>query len=597
MPWRHVALQKGGRAGRCRWIRILGRGEKMGFAERAGWALHPKGMLRREQMRAESAMLAAQAEEAAAKAAEASARAAAVEAKRNIMENYFHGMGVSNSGYSHGGASHGNTWDLEYDSESGSAKRDIEENRKTLRERTRDLAMNTSLGAAAVNSVRTNVVGAGLVPVPRIDYEFLGISREEAKKLEDSIKREFRLWASSAMCDNNEQNNFYELQQIAFSDWLKNGEEFVLIRYAEELPDMPYRLRLKLVEADRISSPDSFGEYDGFDRKLKNGNIVMNGVEIEKSGRVAAYYVASDYPGEWGIGTTTWERIPKRGKRTGNPNILHVFNGERADQYRGVPFLAPVIKTLKQLSRYSEAEIMAAVVNSLFTIFITTETGNDLGGFGGLEEDEEGLDGAGRPDDKFRLGSGIINELKEGEDVHPVESTHPSGNFDSFVSAMCSQLGAALEISPEVLLKKFGNNFSASKGALNETWQAFRMRRGWFINDFCQPVYELWFNEAVSKGRIRAPGYFNNPLIKAAYANAKWNGPAQGYLNPMQEVNAAVTRMDNGLSTHEDECASMSGGSFEDNVRTLLIENSLLRKANGISGNNYDEEETGNDEN
>lgn len=569
----------------------------MGFVEKAGWALHPKGMLRREKMRAESAILAAQAEEAAAKTAEASARAAAVEAKRNIMKNYLHGMAVTNSGYSHGGASQGQTWDLEYDSESGSARRDIEENRKTLRERTRDLAMNTSLGAAAVNSVRTNVVGAGLVPVPRIDYEFLGISREEAKSLEDSIKREFKLWASSPMSDSNEQNNFYELQQIAFSDWLKNGEEFALVRYAEKLPNMPYQLRIKLVEADRISSPDSYGEYDGFDRKLKNGNTIMNGVEIEKSGRVAAYYVASDYPGEQSIGTTNWERIPKRGEKTGNLNMLHVFNGERADQYRGVPFLAPVIQTLKQLSRYSEAEIMAAVVNSLFTIFITTESGNDLGGFGGLKEDEEEMERAGKRDDTFRLGSGIINELKEGEDVHPVESTHPSGNFDSFVSAMCSQLGAALEISPEVLLKKFGNNFSASKGALNETWQAFRMRRGWFINDFCQPVYELWLNEAVSKGRIRAPGYFNNPLVKAAYSNAKWNGPAQGYLNPMQEVNAAVIRMKNGLSTHEDECASMSGGSFEDNARTLLLENQLLREANGTrETNNKNEEENRDDE-
>lgn len=563
----------------------------MGFAQNVGWALHPRGMLRREQMRADAARLAidvetasARSREVAARAAEAEARADAVKARRDIMNGCLDGMGVTNSGYSHGGASQRKTWALEYDSGSGSAKRDIEENRKTLRERTRDLAMNTSLGAAAINSVRTNVVGAGLIPVPRIDYEFLGIGREEAKELEDSIKREWRLWASSPLCDNNEQNNFYELQQIAFSDWLKNGEEFALVKYAEVLPNMPYQLRIKLVEADRVCSPDSFGEYDGFDRKLKNGNVIMNGVEIEKGGRVAAYYVSSNHPGEQGLNATTWERIPKRGERTGNPNIFHIFNGERADQYRGVPFLAPVIQTLKQLSRYSDAEIMAAVVNSLFTIFITTETGNDMGGFGGLEEDEE-PSGEERRDDMLRIGSGTINELKEGEGVHAVESTHPSGNFDSFVSAMCSQLGAALEISPEVLLKKFGNNFSASKGALNETWQAFRMRRGWFVNDFCQPIYELWLCEAVSKGRIRAPGFFNNPLIRAAYANTKWNGPAQGYLNPLQEVNAAVTRMEHGLSTHEDECASMSGGSFEDNARTLIIENRLLNEANGAGRN------------
>ena len=52
---------------------------------------------------------------------------------------------------------------------------------------------------------------------------------------------------------------------------------------------------------------------------------------------------------------------------------LVIFESERAEQYRGVPYLAPVIESLKQLTRYSEAEIMAAVINGFFTVFITTE--------------------------------------------------------------------------------------------------------------------------------------------------------------------------------------------------------------------------------
>ena len=113
-----------------------------------------------------------------------------------------------------------------------------------------------------------------------------------------------------------------------------------------------------------------------------------------------------------------------------------------------------------------------------------------------------------------------------------------------------------------MLLKKFSSNFSASKGALNETWKSFKMYRKWFVDDFCQEIYGLWFNEAVSKGRINAPGYFNNLLIRKAYTNATWNGPAQGHLNPMQEVNAAVEKIKNGLSTHEDECSSINGSDY-----------------------------------
>lgn len=513
------------------------------------------------------------------KAVKVRTNTALIEAQRDAAQRFM------NSGYSHGGASTSETWAKLYDSESLSPKSDIEENRKLLRERTRDLAMNAPIATAAINSERTSCVGTGLVPKPKIDYDFLGISKEEACKLQQTIKKEFAVWATSTLCDSCDLNTFYELQQIAFNDWLKNGEEFVLLTYGEKLDYMPYQLRIKLISADRVSSPGSTdGDYDGFDKKAKNGNTIMNGVEIDADGKVTAYYICSNFPGEYSGSIAKWARVEKRGKKTGNPNILHVFNADRAEQYRGVPFLAPVITAIKQLTRYTEAEIMAAVLNSILALFISTETGNDVGGFKGVDEEEEDEAAAyaGRKlnDDEMKLGPGTVHFLKTGEKVEAVESKHPSQNYEQFVYAFTTMIGAALEISPEVLMKKFSNNFSASKGALNETWRSFSMRRKWFVDDFCQQVYELWFAEAVSKGRISAPGFFTDPLIRKAYTNATWTGPAQGCLNPVQEVNAAVNRIKEGLSTREDECAAINGSDYEDNVRTLVNENEQLAEAN-----------------
>ncbi len=220
---------------------------------------------------------------------------------------------------------------------------------------------------------------------------------------------------------------------------------------------------------------------------------------------------------------------------------------------------------------------MAAIINSMFSIFIQTENGEGVTDFSGADEEE--MQESGLKDDEVEFGYGTINFLKTGESVHSVESAHPSNGYDAFAFTMASHIGAALEIAPEVLLKKFTNNFSASKGALNETWKSFRMRRKWFVNDFCQEVYILWFNEAVSTGRIKAPGYFNNSLVKKAYTNATWNGPAQGMLNPAQEVSAAVKRISEGLSTHEDECIALNGSDFDDNVMTLKNENAVLAEA------------------
>lgn len=503
--------------------------------------------------------------------AKTKANTAALEMQTEAIERY------KNSGYSHGGASKSATWSDQYNSESRSAKGDIEENRKTLRERSRDLAMNAPIAAAAVNSVRSNCIGSGLVPRPMVDSEYLGLDRKAGEKIKIQIKNEFALWAESSLCDVADQNNFYELQQIAFLDWLKNGEAFVLLEYDEELPYMPYQLRMRLVEADRVCTKNSYGEYEGLDKKLENGNTVMNGIEIDRKGKVVAYHISSYHPGETESGRMEWNRVERRGKKTGNLNVLHIFNAERSEQYRGVPFLAPVIETVKQLSRYTEAEIMAAVVNAMLAIFVTTETGDDIEKFGGIDG-ESSDDNKDR--EQIRLGSGTVTFLKKGEDVKPVESTHPNGSFDAFLTAMATLIGAALEIAPEILLKKFGKNFSASKGALNESWRAFMMRRKWFINDFCQAVYEIWFAEAVSKGRIDAPGFFMSPMIRKAYTRTSWNGPAQGWLNPVQEVTASVKRIESGLSTHADECATANGSDFDDNVRTLASENARLAEAN-----------------
>lgn len=499
----------------------------------------------------------------------------------------------TNSGYSNGGAAHGKTWTEGYNAESLSTKSDIEENRKTLRERSRDLAMNAPLAAAAINGTRTNVIGEGLSPKPKVDAELLNLSAEEAASLNQKIKKEFALWAKSKQCDAHDLNDFYEMQQIAFLDWLKNGEEFVLLNYGTPTPQMPYGLQLRLIEADKVCSPNSYGEYDGYD--IESGtNTIMNGIEIDPNGKVMAYHVCSSNPREFSS-QKKWTRVPKRGTKTGNLNMLHLFSAERAEQYRGVPFLAPVIHEVKQLTRYTEAEVMAAVINSMFSVFISTEDGNEPEGFTGEIEDEYGtpqkeLDLQNR----FKLGTGTINFLKTKESVTPVEAKHPGGTYEQFVTTMSMQIGAALEIAPELLLKRFTNNFSASKGAMNETWKSYMMRRKWFVSDFCQEVYEIWFAEAVARGRIIAPGFFNDPLVRKAYTNATWTGPAQGYLDPVKEVNAAVTRIANGLSTHEDECAAINGSDFEDNIRTLTNENPQLAEVNSVF-NETKEEEYGED--
>ena len=108
-------------------------------------------------------------------------------------------------------------------------------------------------------------------------------------------------------------------------------------------------------------------------------------------------------------------------------------------------------------------------------------------------------------------------------------------------------------------MKIFGNSYSASRASLLEAWKMFRMRRTWFSQEFCQPVYEEWLAEAVASGRINAPGFFADPAVRAAWCGADWYGPAPGQINPQDEAQAAKIRIDEELSTREKEAAEISG--------------------------------------
>lgn len=155
--------------------------------------------------------------------------------------------------------------------------------------------------------------------------------------------------------------------------------------------------------------------------------------------------------------------------------------------------------------------------------------------------------------------------------------------YDAFTNALIRQIGAALEIPPEVLFKQFTTSYSAARGALNEFWRTCSMQRDWFTDDFCQPIYEEWFAEAVARGRIAAPGFFADPAIRKAYTACAWNGPARTNLNPVQEVDAAVKRVDAGFSTAQEETATMTGGDYNRNIRQRVIEAKRKREVDEIT--------------
>jgi len=476
---------------------------------------------------------------------------------------------ISNSGYSHHGASRTKKSLIGWMFGGGSAKEDIEDNIQVLRERSRDLYMGTPIATGAIKTLRTNVVGAGLKLKPQIDYEFLGMTEEEASKLEMNIEREFSLWADSVNCDLARLNNFYEIQQLIFLSSLMCGDALALLPYTERVGS-PYDLRIQLIEADRVCNP-----YDKI-----SSDTISSGVECNDNGEVLAYHIAKFHPLSSTRVSNKWTRVEAFGKKTGRRNVIHIMESERIGQRRGVPILAPVIESLKQLGRYTDAELMAAVVSGMFTVFIETQNPNESP-LGEMISEDQKVDESDQ--NSLEMGNGAIVALAPGEKANIANPTRTNSAFDVFISSICKQIGTALEIPHDLLLKQFNASYSASRAALLEAWKMFKMRRTWLANDFCQPVYEEWLTEAVAKGRVYAPGFFDSEIVRKAYCNAEWSGPSQGQLDPVKEATAASIRVENGFSTRARETQELTGGDFYKNHRQRVKEEKMRQEIPNIS--------------
>lgn len=494
---------------------------------------------------------------------------------------------VVNRGYGDAGASYRKKSLKGFIADSGHPAEDINEHNWTLRQRSRMLYMGAPIATAALKRQRTNVVGSGLRLKSTINREVLGMTPEQAEAWQKHTEAEFSLWAEKKnACDATGVNDFYGMQQLVMLSWPMSGDVFALIKHYETTALMPYSLRLHLIEADRVRTPTADGRVGMLitTGKADNGNTIYDGVEVNSNGQIVAYYIFNNYPYQSTVTPTDFKRVEAYGKRTGLPNVLHVMDTERPEQYRGVPYLAQVMEPLLQTRRYTEAEIMAALVQSFFTAFIKTEAGTDDIPFN--EVIGEGNQEVSRDPSEYEMGPGTINMLEPGEDVAFGSPTHPNTGFDVFMRSMCEQIGASLEIPADLLIMSFNSSYSASRAALLEAWKAFKMRRKWLVKDFCEPTYELWLTEAVARGRIIAPGFLTDPLIRQAYLQSEWIGPSQGQLDPTKEVQAAVTAIENGLTTREAEAIKLNGSEYIANVDKLAIENERLKAASGNAAAN-----------
>lgn len=465
---------------------------------------------------------------------------------------------LSGTGYSGGKKGRKATWNFR--PENGSADADILPDLPTLRARSRDLARNVPIATGAIATNKTHVIGSGLRVKASCDYVALGINEDAAEAWNKAADREFYLACKSI--DFTGKQKFGPLQAMIFGSELESGDVFILRRYRKRAGEI-YGTKVQVVEADRVSNPHNRADDDK----------ISGGIEFDVDGYPVAIHIADRHPGDHRRMPSSWRRVPMR-YNDGRAIVLQLASFLRPDQSRGVPYFAPVIEHLKSFGDYSEAEVRAAVVSAMFTVFVKSTGDGDTGPLGASIDGDTAGD-----DENIELGNGAIVDLGPDESIEIANPMRPNPNFDAFTQAFLRQVGVALELPFELLIKHFTASYSASKAALEMAYHTFRSRRTRFSDDFCRPIRSWIIEEAILSGRLEAKGFFDDPVIRDAWLRDEWTGPVRISLDPKKDAEADERDRNNGFKTSEQIMAERTGGDFDQKTDILKRENKKLADA------------------
>lgn len=472
-----------------------------------------------------------------------------------------------------------------------SPSKDIDKKLSGIKSASRDLSMNSPVAAAIFRRYKTNVVGSGLQVQPQVDREFLKLTDDQADDLNDYLERNFDLWAMSFEADYQGEKTFAEMQELLFTSFLINGDAFFALPTIDSRrAGWPFRTVMRLIDGDLVRNPT-----DQYLEAIGNTNAkIRNGVEYDTKGRLAAYWVSSSYPDEYGQtnSTESFERISIFDPN-GERQIFSLMDHERIGQRRGIPFIAPAISRLKMIDRYADNELIASTIAAMMTVFVrdVDNTGASLGegynpsqvlGGGGSDDpdsaSEDKFDGE---EFNIELGSANVVTLPGKTDISIAESRQNRDEFAPYFNAMVTEASACCSIPRDQVMLDFQKSYSALRGAALEASKEWKVRKAKLVSRCNQIVYEAITAESIASGRIKAPKFFDDLLYRQAYCRSRWVGMGTGYLDPYKEALASEVKIKAALSTHEEEYQEVRGGRWRPMIERLGKEQQLKRD-NGL---------------
>ena len=426
-----------------------------------------------------------------------------------------------------------------------SANAEIQLALRPLRDRCRELVRNTPHAGRMVSVFVSNTVGVGLRPVADTGSDGLD-------------KRVLELWQEwQETADVEGVLTFAAQQALAVHSMIETGE--VVLRFIDRRPDelkqlgieSPIPLQTQLLEADFIDQwrEGIYGTVGqnpppdlGLTPDTKRSRL---GVGLGEFDRRTGLWLYPWHPGE----VVTYNIQPAVSRFHPRPECLHIYRPLRPGQVRGVPWLAPVMTTARDLSDFMDAMLVKARVEACFAAFVVNP-----------DEFEQILEqtppdqtpepvSAGMPTATMStLEPGMIQQLRGGQDIkfaQPTTTTQVEPVLMHDLMAMAAGAGVTYDQLTGDLRQ--ANYSSLRAGKLDFRRLVEQIQAQVVIPMLCKPVWDRFIKRAILGGQLRdrSDGY-----------PAHWVTPAWESVNPKFDLEAELHSVRAGRLSPQDFIAS-----------------------------------------
>ena len=447
-----------------------------------------------------------------------------------------------------------------------------------VRNRSREMAKNDPILHKVIEQRRNNIIGAEGFRL-MMDVADWGMVKDDIGggkhygKIPDAmangiIQRAWQLWSETPeWADAKGRKTLAVILALADADYVREGESIIEMCPGPQGNDNPFGFSLRRIRPDSLAVR--------YCATLPNGNEVYNGVEVDRYGRCAGYWFYTTMA-PTGIWTGELYRVAA-------DLICHRYDEDYEDQHRGFPIIACVLRTIKMLHQYNEAELIKARRQA----YAAGSYSVDPNWPGATPEDiaDPVKNEGDRAQFQQNVEPGQDRIVAKGWAYHEAPATAPNPNMPLFNTALGRMIASGSGSAFHNLFNDFGSiNWSAGRLAEAEQREGWKVGQQAIVDTILRPIFRRpsgWLAMGILSGKIPLP----YAKIERFRTSDKWRGHRWPLADPSNEIPLMETAVRRGWASDADFAAEMPYGTFAENVEKTR-EDDRVAKGTAVADRN-----------